>query len=159
MPIVVEGFFSYLAQRFTSIRRCVMLSDLLPWPKSSRSFNHEFSKMLKYVTSFHVCSTIHTVLDGFFPFPSLNGYWRDMARTQAKCLQYVHIASGITLWLNYTYNGLCQGNHFMNQFCKFVRYICGLGYSKFCKHFYLNMMHCDSKEIVIWNYLHIIHIS
>ena len=74
----------------------------------------------------------------------------------AVCL---HLASGIAMWLDYIYNGLCQGNHFINQFCKFVLYICGLDYSKFCKHFYLSMMHCYSKEIFIWNYLHIIHIS
>ena len=36
---VPDGFFPYLAQMITSMRRCVACDDLSPWPISSRSFN------------------------------------------------------------------------------------------------------------------------
>ena len=36
---VPDGFFPYLAQMITSIRRCVACDDLWPWPISSRSFD------------------------------------------------------------------------------------------------------------------------
>ena len=65
---VLHGFFPYLAQMTTSIRECVMHNDLWSWPISSRSFRHDFAiKLLKYVTSCHIRSTAHTVLDRFFP--------------------------------------------------------------------------------------------
>ena len=44
-------------------------NDLWPWPISSRSLNHEFAiGLLKYGTSYSVCSAGHTVLDGLFPY-------------------------------------------------------------------------------------------
>ena len=182
-----------------------MFSDLWPWPISSRSFNHEFSRAAE-IWHILLCPIYSSSI--VFPYLTQNDLWPwpkysrssscDFACNKTSkichvfsCLLYntynfgwilsislvewllkiccmdtgqmfavcLHLASGITLWLNYIYNGLCQGNHFINQFCKFVRYICGLGYSKFCKHFDLNMMHCDSSEIFIGNYLHITHIS
>ena len=36
---VLDGFFPYLAQMITSMRRCVACDDLWPWPISSRSFD------------------------------------------------------------------------------------------------------------------------
>ena len=36
---VLDGFFSYLVQMITSMRRCVACHDLWPWPISSRSFD------------------------------------------------------------------------------------------------------------------------
>ena len=51
------------------MRGCVMHNDLWPWPIPSRSFSHEFAiQLLKYVTSFHVRSLAHTVLDGLFTY-------------------------------------------------------------------------------------------
>ena len=67
--IVLDGFFSYLAQMINSIRGCVMHNDLWPWHICSRSFRHGFAiKLLKYSTSCHVCSTAFKVLDGFCPY-------------------------------------------------------------------------------------------
>ena len=64
---VLDGFFPYLAQMITSMRRCVACNDLWPWSISSRSFSHDFAiKLLKYGTSCAVRSTACTVLDEFF---------------------------------------------------------------------------------------------
>ena len=47
----------------TSMRGCVARNDLWTWPISSRSFSCDFAiKLLKYVTSCHVCLTTQTVL-------------------------------------------------------------------------------------------------
>ena len=64
---VLNGFFQYLAQMITSITGCAVCYNLWSWPISSRSFSFEFAiKLLKYVTSCHIRSTAHIVVDGFF---------------------------------------------------------------------------------------------
>ena len=68
---VLDGFFPYWAQLITSIRGCVVRNELWSWPIPFRSFCHDLTiKLLKYGTSFRVCSTAlsHTVLDGFFQY-------------------------------------------------------------------------------------------
>ena len=57
---VLDGFFSYLTQMITSMRRCVACDELWPWPISSRSFDLDFENRVRSVAS--------TVLDGFFPY-------------------------------------------------------------------------------------------
>ena len=57
---VLDGFFPYLIQMITSMRRCVACDDLWPWPISSRSFDLDFENRVRSVAS--------TVLDGFFPY-------------------------------------------------------------------------------------------
>ena len=65
---VLDGFFPYLAQMIISIRGRVVCNDLWPWPKSSRSFSHNFAiKLIRYGTSCD-SSAACTVLDGFFPY-------------------------------------------------------------------------------------------
>ena len=64
---VLDGFFPYKAQMITSMRGCVMHSDLWLWPSSSRPFSHDFAiKLLKYGTSCGVLSTACIDLDEFF---------------------------------------------------------------------------------------------
>ena len=55
--IVPDGFFPYLVQMITSMRRCVAFDDLWPWPISSRSGDLDLEN--------HVRSVASTVLDGF----------------------------------------------------------------------------------------------
>ena len=57
---VLDGFFPYLAQMITSMRGCVAYNDLWPWPISSRSFGLGLENRVRSVAS--------TVLDGFFPY-------------------------------------------------------------------------------------------
>ena len=57
---ILDGFFPYLAQMITSMRRCVAWGDLWPWPISSRSFGLDLEN--------RVLSVASTVLDGFFPY-------------------------------------------------------------------------------------------
>ena len=57
---VLDGFFPYLVQMITSMRRCVTCDDLWPWPISSRSFGLDLEN--------RVLSVASTVLDGFFPY-------------------------------------------------------------------------------------------
>ena len=53
----------------SSMRGCIGHEDFWPWPRLSKSFSHDFAiKLLKYVTSCHVCSTAWTFLNGFFPY-------------------------------------------------------------------------------------------
>ena len=47
---VLDGFFPYLVQMITSIRRCVPCDDLWPWPISSRSFNLDLENRVRSVT-------------------------------------------------------------------------------------------------------------
>ena len=54
---VPDGFFPYLVQMITSMRRCVPCDDLWPWPISSRSFDLDLENRVRSVAS--------TVLDGF----------------------------------------------------------------------------------------------
>ena len=54
---VQDGFFRYLVQMITSMRRCVACDDLWPWPISSRSFDLDLENRVRSVAS--------TVLDGF----------------------------------------------------------------------------------------------
>ena len=54
---VQDGFFPYLVQMITSMRRCVACDDLWPWPISSRSFDLDLGNRVRSVAS--------TVLDGF----------------------------------------------------------------------------------------------
>ena len=54
---VPDGFFPYLVQMITSMRRCVACDDLWPWPISSRSFDLDLENRVRSVAS--------TVLDGF----------------------------------------------------------------------------------------------
>ena len=50
----------------TSMRGCVACNNLSPRPISSRSLSHDFAiKLLKYGTSFRVCSRANTVVYGF----------------------------------------------------------------------------------------------
>ena len=55
---VPDGFFPYLAQMITSMRRCVACNDLWPWPISSRSFDLDLENCVLSVAS--------TVLDAVF---------------------------------------------------------------------------------------------
>ena len=57
---VLDGFFLYLIQMITSMRRCVACDDLWPWPISSRSFDLEFENRVRSVT--------FSVLDRLFPY-------------------------------------------------------------------------------------------
>ena len=57
---ILDGFFPYLTQMITSMRRCVAYNDLWPWPISSRSFGLDLEN--------RVLSVASTVLDGFFPY-------------------------------------------------------------------------------------------
>ena len=57
---VLDGFFPYLVQMITSMRRCVTCDELWPWPISSRSFGLDLENRVLFVAS--------TVLDGFFPY-------------------------------------------------------------------------------------------
>ena len=49
---VLDGFFPYLVQMITSMRRCVTCDDLWPWLISSRSFDRVmcqvYNKILKF---------------------------------------------------------------------------------------------------------------
>ena len=54
---VPDGFFPYLVQMITSMRRCVACDDLWPWLISSRSFDLDLENRVRSVAS--------TVLDGF----------------------------------------------------------------------------------------------
>ena len=54
---VPDGFYPYLVQMITSIRRCIACDDLWPWPISSRSFDLDLENRVRSVAS--------TVLDGF----------------------------------------------------------------------------------------------
>ena len=66
-PTVLNGFFPYWTQLITIMRGCVLHNDLWPWHISFRSFSHDFAiKLLRYGTSYHVCSTACTLLD-YFP--------------------------------------------------------------------------------------------
>ena len=47
---VLDGFFPYLVQMITSMRRCVACDDLWPWPISSRSFDLDFENRVRSVT-------------------------------------------------------------------------------------------------------------
>ena len=55
---VLDGFFPYQPQMFTTMRGCVAHNDIWPWPLSSRSFGLDVENRVRSVTS--------TVLDGFF---------------------------------------------------------------------------------------------
>ena len=64
---VLDGFSSFFAQMITSMRGCVVCSDLRPSRIYSRSFRYEFAiKLLKYCTSCCVCSTAIKILDWLF---------------------------------------------------------------------------------------------
>ena len=78
-----------MPQMITGMRRCVTHNDLWPWPISSRSFSHEFAKiLLKYGTSCRFHSTALTVLDGFFP------YWAQMMTGVTGCVMH----NGLWAW-------------------------------------------------------------
>ena len=55
---VPDGFFPYMVQMISSMRRCVACDNLWPWPISSRSFDLDLENRVRSVAS--------TVLDGFF---------------------------------------------------------------------------------------------
>ena len=57
---VLDGFFPFLAQMITSMRRCVAYIDLWPWPISSRSFGLGLENRVRSVAS--------TVPNGVFPY-------------------------------------------------------------------------------------------
>ena len=57
---VLDGFFPYLAQMISSMRRCVAYDDLWPWPISWRSFDLDFENRVRSVT--------FSVLDRLFPY-------------------------------------------------------------------------------------------
>ena len=46
---VLDGFFPYLVQMITSMRRCVAFDYLWPWPISSRSFDLDFENRVRSV--------------------------------------------------------------------------------------------------------------
>ena len=48
--IVLDGFFPYLVQIITSMRRSVACDDLWPWPISSRSSDLDFENRVHSVT-------------------------------------------------------------------------------------------------------------
>ena len=47
---VLDGFFPYLVQIITSMRRSVACDDLWPWPISSRSSDLDFENRVRSVT-------------------------------------------------------------------------------------------------------------
>ena len=57
---VLDGFFPYLTQMITSMRRCVACDDLWPWPISLRSFDLDFENRVR--------SVAFSVLDWLFPY-------------------------------------------------------------------------------------------
>ena len=57
---VQDGFFPYLVQLTTSMRRCIACDDLCPWPISSMSFNLDFENRVRSVK--------FSVLDQLFPY-------------------------------------------------------------------------------------------
>ena len=57
---ILDGFFPYLTQMITCMRRCVAYNDLWPWPISSRLLGLDLEN--------RVLSVASTVLDGFFPY-------------------------------------------------------------------------------------------
>ena len=57
---VQDGFFPYLVQMITSMRRCVACDELWPWPISSRSFDLDLENRVRSVT--------FSVLDRLFPY-------------------------------------------------------------------------------------------
>ena len=67
---VLVGFFKYMAQMITSMKRSIEHNEFSLWPLyfiSPRSFRYEFKiKLLKYGTCRRVRSKPCTVLDGFF---------------------------------------------------------------------------------------------
>ena len=57
---ILDGFFPYLIQLITGMRRCVACDDLWPWPIFSRSYGLDLENCVRSLAS--------TVLDGFFPY-------------------------------------------------------------------------------------------
>ena len=57
---VPDGFFPYLVQMITGMRRCVACDDLWPWPISSRSIDLDLENRVRSVT--------FSVLDRLFPY-------------------------------------------------------------------------------------------
>ena len=57
---VLDGFFPYLVQMISSMRRCVACDNLWPWPISSRSFDLDFENRVR--------SVMFSVLDRLFPY-------------------------------------------------------------------------------------------
>ena len=57
---VLDGFFPYLLQMITSMRRCVACDALWPWPISSRSFDLDFENRVRSVK--------FSVLHRLFPY-------------------------------------------------------------------------------------------
>ena len=57
---ILDGFFPYLTQMITNMRRCVAYNNLWPWYISSRLFGLDLEN--------GVLSVASTVLDGFFPY-------------------------------------------------------------------------------------------
>ena len=57
---VLDGFFPYLVQMITSMRRCVTCDDLWPWAISSRSLDLDFENRVR--------SVMFSVLDRLFPY-------------------------------------------------------------------------------------------
>ena len=55
---VLDGFFPYLVQTITSMRRCVACDELWPWPISSSSFDLDFENRVR--------SVMFSVLDWLF---------------------------------------------------------------------------------------------
>ena len=63
----MDGFFPYIPQMITTMRRCTVLNDLGPGPISSKSFSYDSAiKLLKYGTPCRLHCTACTDLDGFF---------------------------------------------------------------------------------------------
>ena len=86
LSTLLDGFFPYLTQMITSMRRCATHNDLWPWPIFSRSFRHDFAiKLLKYGTSCGVHSTACTLLDGFFP------YWAQIITSIRGCATHIEL--------------------------------------------------------------------
>ena len=64
---VLDGFFPYWTQTITNMRGFVACNDLWPWPTSSRWFSYDLTiKLLKYGTSYSVCSVALKAWDEFF---------------------------------------------------------------------------------------------
>ena len=110
MSAVVDGFFPFHAQMNTTMRGCVALNDLWPWPIPSRSSSLDFAvKLLRYGTSCSVQSSAWNVLDGFFPYlarlitgvrgcVACSDLWpwpissRFFSCDIAYCMDYIHVA-------------------------------------------------------------------
>ena len=89
---VQDGFFLYLVQMITGMRRCVACDDLWPWPISSRSFYLDSENRVRSVAS--------TVLDGLFL------YLAQMITVIRGCVACYIVFQNLEIWIFGKFLGL-----------------------------------------------------